>query len=232
MMVLDDLFRVSKLVTLPTGKEAKVSALGEASVRERERLARSAAAKYRKKLRDTTSEEYDNLVVSLADLESPQLVDFLVLCYTQLTGNEEARLQAKNTFVPEPDDSTFEEKLDTVEAQKAADEATAKHFNELVTKLGEDYKNSVEAWSPEKLLAEAQIQAVQFYSYSEYLRSYILASVLLSATLNGKKLFKDLATLDDANREVVNMLYEAFVEVNNKDVWTLSVAGLRGETTG
>jgi hypothetical protein len=230
-LVLSDLFQVMTTVELP-GKTVIVTALGDLGNRQRDTMSRLASQKYRKKLRDAESEEYSLLIEPLAELKTEELKNFLVMAYSQLEGQTEAREQAKPIFVAEPDNASHDEKLDAIEDQTTADEAANKRFEDTLKKVSDDYKASIESWDDAKLLAEAKLQAVSFYALSEYLRSYLLASVLISTTYQGKRLFPDLEAVDNAQRNIVNQLYSAFQEVNSKDSWELAKSTLRGETTG
>jgi len=225
---LDSLFRTSVTVSLP-GREVQVKALGDLQNRQRENMARSASQKYRKKLKDEGSEEYSLFIEPLADLTHAELVQFLSLAYQQLEAQDEARKQVKQVFVPEPDEATLDEKIDAKEQQSQADTDALKQFNDTVDQLVSAYRQQIDAWDDAKLVSEAKIQAVSFYSLSEYLRAYLLASVLLSSTVNGKRLFPDIESVDSANQVVVGQLYDAFKSVNDLGAWDLAKATLRGE---
>lgn len=229
VFTLDRLYRTQTTVELADGKIITIRALGESEERQREQMAYVGAAKYRKVLRNKDSDEYLAYVEALDELTDEQLRNVLVQIYSQLDGVEEARKQSKPRFVPEPDNADDSEVMDTIEAQEEEDKIANEKFFEALKSITEDYKKMIEPYDREKLLAEAKAMTVRNMAYSEYLRLRILASLYIATELNGKRFFSSIEELDNANRDLVNTLYQKFVEVNDVSNWEIAKAALQGK---
>lgn len=226
-LFLDSLFRVSELVELP-GKVVTVRALGDAELRLREQMSRTHAGKFRKLLQDETSLEYETYVAPLLEMEEHDLRETLVSFYNALEAEQEARENIKPRFVPEPDDSTLDEKLETDEAQKEADKAYQEALRREVEGLSEIHRQGFANLSKEQLANEVKTKAVSYFAYGEYLRFTVLASLYLATEFQGKRAFQTTSDVDNLPRELVLKLQDAFAIVNNKDIWELSKESLKG----
>lgn len=229
-LFLDKLFRVSKVVALP-GTEVTVRALSDAELRSRESIARAASAKYRKLLRNPDSDEHIAFVESLDELTDPQLIEVIVLQYSQLEAQDEARSQSKPEFIPTPDNPSDVEKLDVIDEQKDEDERVSELYKSTLKTMLDNYRKNVESWDRNKLLAESRNWTIRGLAYTEYLRTSILASLYLATEKNGKRYFPNLDALENTSQMVVNRLYEEFVKVNEVDAWEIAKEALQGNST-
>lgn len=227
-LFLDSLFRTATEVRLPGGKTVTVRALGDAEIRGRESMARAEAARFRKKLKDENSDEHLSYISSLSELTDEQLRTLIVQMYVQLEAQDEARTQAKPQFVPVPEDANDEDKLDAEDAQKEEDERAQKEYEEILKSLSEAFRKNVESWDRDKLLAEAREWTTRSLAYTEFMRMTVLASLYMATEVKGKRFFQSLQEVDNANRTIVNLLYDAFIEVNDKDSWEIAKQALQG----
>lgn len=230
-MFLDDFYRVCNDTALPDGKKVYVRTLSDTEIQARgeysiaqqliihDQLRDTESALYRLKVLPLLASSDEDIIESLAEIRRADLV-------------QEATEQFPLDFFPYPDNPTEEEKLETVQRQRAHEEsvyaARAKYvidndrvYREKLATLSHDILlNSIKNISTRVFVIRAQIEAEVHFTIATAFNN-----------LDGTPLWS-VDQVKNFSGNVINRLMQEYREVDKIDPWELTKSLQAGDAGG
>lgn len=216
-ITLDRLFRRTKVVEMPDGAKVKVRALSDIEMQERNRTGLAARHVAEKRLRDHDSLEYKATLLPLEEAEADQLRATLFV-YQRFDLSSLANEKYPYLYVPEPDEATEAEKLETITRREEREKEINDKREVWMKAEADRYAETLDKKDDDWLRRECARRTAEFFgreAFAEAVTSYeIYRSV---ENLDGSRYFENQAEVGNVPTAVKTKLYGEMREVNSLD---------------
>ncbi|NIQ88604.1 MAG: hypothetical protein GWN93_05810 [Deltaproteobacteria bacterium] len=223
---LDKLYNTEAVVTLPDGSVVTVRVLTDAEVQIRELAATKAAGAVERQLRDKDSEEYEDLIAPLQQLDRDGH-EAIVMSIAAITMSEEVQREYAFRYIPFPDDATEEERRETLEARDEHEARIQRQRSEELSRRLAARREELKVLDEDTLRTRAESATVRTQAFNDRLEEFYCQTVYMSCRDSKDAPAFDLESVrrhgksDGLNGTVYRRLLDIYTEIDIADPWVL-----------
>lgn len=223
---LDDLYNTEATVTMPDGSEVLVRTLTEAEVSVRDLAATRASKDADDVLRDEESEENDELIKPLADLNRTEL-EAVIMGFAMVALRRDVQEEYPYRYIPFPEDATEDEKEDTLRQRDEHEARVRQNRSEELSRRMTARRDELQELDDEQLHDRAVKAMVRAQKLNARIEEFNVQTLCMACrNEKGEPFFKEDVVRrhgkrDGLNDAVYRKLLGVYAEVDTADPWGL-----------
>ena len=223
---LDDLYNTEAFLGLPDGTEITVRTLTDAESQIRDSAARAAAGAVEKRLRDSESEEYADLMTPLQHADRDGMMA-IIMSIAAITMSQEVQNEYPYRYIPFPDEATEEERREVIERREEHEARVRQSRSEELSRRLAARREELLILDEDDLRSRAERALIATESFNNRVSEFYAQTVYMSCR-NGDD--RPMFELDDVrrhgrsdglNESVYRRLLEVYQEIDQVDPWVL-----------